>query len=174
MKDLIKKHGDKLEPIAWVLLVIGNLGNVETSSVFNITSIIIGIIFVLLIVGYSMDIIEPLTSSLVRATKSILFLIILNGTLMEWTAINFSTEPHQTGWEFTGMIMLAVGIFPIAVLAGLIAFSIELVFKKMKVATFIGHFFEKIKIKVFFWTAVVLLLWVVGPIWINSSSSWFN
>ena len=93
---------------------------------------------------------------------------------MEWTAINFSTEPHQTGWEFVGMIMLVYEIFPIAVLAGLIAFSIELLFKKMKVATFIGHFFEKIKIKVFFWTAVVLLLWVVGPIWINSSSSWFN
>jgi len=34
-------------------------------------------------------------------------------------------------------------------------------------ATLIGHFFEKIKIKVFFWTVVVLLLWVVGPIWIG-------
>ena len=64
---------------------------------------------------------------------------------MEWTAINFSIEYHQTGWEFFGMIWLAVEIFPKAVLAALIAI-------------FIGHFFEKIKIKVFFWTAVVLLL----------------
>ena len=168
MKNFIKKHGDKLEPIAWVLLVIGNLGNVETSSAFNATLIIIGIIFVLLIIGYSMDIIEPLTSSWVRATKSILFLIILNGTLMEWTAINFSTEYHQTGWEFVGMIMLVFEIFPIAASAALIAIFIELLFKrKIKRATFIGHFFEKIKIKVFFWTAVVSLLWLVGPIWIG-------
>ena len=167
MKDFMKKHGDKLEPIAWVLLFMGTVSNVEASL---ITSIIIGIIFVLLIIGYSMDIIEPLTSSLVRATKSIFFLIILNSLIMEWTAINFSTEYHQTGWEFVGIIMLVYEIFPIAVLVGLLAFSIELLFKKIKVATFIGHFFEKIKIKVFFWTAVVLLLWVVGPIWINSLS----
>jgi len=168
MKDFIKKHGDKLEPIAWACLLFGNLSNVDTSSVFNITSIIIGIIFVLLIVGYSMDIIEPLTSSWLRATTSILFLIILNGLIMEWTAINFSTEYHQTGWEFAGMIMLVLKIFPIAVSAALIAIFIELLFTKIKVATFIGHFFEKIKIKVFFWTAVVLLLWVVGPIWIKN------
>ena len=168
MKDFIKKHGDKLEPIAWACLLFGNLSNVDTSSVFNITSIIIGIIFVLLIVGYSMDIIEPLTSSWLRATTSILFLIILNGLIMEWTAINFSTEYHQTGWEFAGMIMLVLKIFPIAVSAALIAIFIELLFKKIKVATFIDHFFEKIKIKVFFWTAVVLLLWVVGPIWIKN------
>ena len=40
MKNFIKKHGEKLEPIAWVLLVIGSF---STSSAFN-TLIIIGII----------------------------------------------------------------------------------------------------------------------------------
>ena len=88
------------------------------------------------------------------AIGSIIFLIILNGTLMEWTAINFSTEPHQTGWEFMGMIMLAGVIIP----------------SSLFVTSFIGLWFEKIKIKLFFWIAVLILLGWVGPIWINSLS----
>ena len=29
-------------------------------------------------------------------------------------AVNFSTEPHQTGWEFGGMFMLMAAVIPIA------------------------------------------------------------
>ena len=202
MKDLIKKHRDKLKPIAWVLLLLGILkisaypvvnslvaligyilmvgsilegedskrnkikniletlawvllliGIVITSSPLRISASVVGAILIvcsILVGGYSMKIIEPLTSTWKRAIWSVVFLIVLNGILMEWTAINFSTEPHQTGWEFMGMIMLAGVIIP----------------SSLFVTSFIGLWFEKIKIKLFFWIAVLILLGSVGPIWI--------
>ena len=154
MKDLIKKHGDKLEPIAWVLVLIGIF---ITGSPLLISLSVISVILIvcsILVGGYSMKIIEPLTSTWKRAIWSVVFLIVLNGILMEWTAINFSTEPHQTGWEFVGMIMLASVTIP----------------SSLFVTSFIGLWFEKIKIKLFFWIAVLILLGWVGPIWINSLS----
>ena len=206
MKDLIKKHRDKLKPIAWVLLLLGILkisaypvvnslvaligcilmvgsilegedskrnkikniletlawvllliGIIITSSPLRISASVVGAILIvcsILVGGYSMKIIEPLTSTWKRAIWSVVFLIVLNGILMEWTAINFSTEPHQTGWEFMGMIMLAGVIIP----------------SSLFVTSFIGLWFEKIKIKLFFWIAVLILLGWVGPIWINSLS----
>ena len=57
---------------------------------------------------------------------------------------------HQTGWEFAGMIWLASVTIPSSLL----------------VTSFIGLWFEKIKIKLFFWIAVLILLGSVGPIWI--------
>jgi len=208
MKDLIKKHRDKLKPIAWVLLLLGILkisaypvvnslvaligcilmvgsilegedskrnkikniletlawvllliGIIITSSPLRISASVVGAILIvcsILVGGYSMKIIEPLTSTWKRAIWSVVFLIVLNGILMEWTAINFSTQPHQTGWEFAGMIMLAGVIIP----------------SSLFVTSFIGLWFEKIKIKLFFWIAVLILLGWVGTIWINSSSSW--
>ena len=208
MKDLIKKHRDKLKPIAWVLLLLGILkisaypvvnslvaligcilmvgsilegedskrnkikniletlawvllliGIIITSSPLRISASVVGAILIvcsILVGGYSMKIIEPLTSTWKRAIWSVVFLIVLNGILMEWTAINFSTQPHQTGWEFAGMIMLAGVIIP----------------SSLFVTSFIGLWFEKIKIKLFFWIAVLILLGWVGPIWINSLSSW--
>ena len=208
MKDLIKKHRDKLKPIARVLLLLGILkisaypvvnslvaligyilmvgsilegedskrnkikniletlawvllliGIIITSSPLRISASVVGAILIvcsILVGGYSMKIIEPLTSTWKRAIWSVVFLIVLNGILMEWTAINFSTQPHQTGWEFVGMIMLAGVIIP----------------SSLFVTSFIGLWFEKIKIKLFFWIAVLILLGWVGTIWINSSSSW--
>ena len=156
MKDLIKKHGDKLEPIAWVLVLIGIF---ITGSPLLISLSVISVILIvcsILVGGYSMKIIEPLTSTWKRAIWSVVFLIVLNGILMEWTAINFNTQPHQTGWQFAGMIMLASVTIPSSLL----------------VTSFIGLWFEKIKIKLFFWIAVLILLGWVGPIWINSLSSW--
>ena len=204
MKDLIKKHRDKLKPIAWVLLLLGILkisaypvvnslvaligyilmvgsilegedskrnkikniletlawvllliGIIITSSPLRISASVVGALLIvcsILVGGYSMKIIEPLTSTWKRAIWSVVFLIVLNGILMEWTAINFSTQPHQTGWQFTGMIMLASVTIP----------------SSLFVTSFIGLWFEKIKIKLFFWIAVLILLGWVGPIWINS------
>jgi len=206
MKDLIKKHRDKLKPIAWVLLLLGILkisaypvvnslvaligyilmvgsilegedskrnkikniletlawvllliGIIITSSPLRISASVVGAILIvcsILVGGYSMKIIEPLTSTWKRAIWSVVFLIVLNGILMEWTAINFSTQPHQTGWQFVGMIMLASVTIP----------------SSLFVTSFIGLWFEKIKIKLFFWIAVLILLGWVGPIWINSLS----
>ena len=197
MKDLIKKHRDKLKPIAWVLLLLGILkisaypvvnslvaligcilmvgsilegedskrnkikniletlawvllliGIIITSSPLRISASVVGAILIvcsILVGGYSMKIIEPLTSTWKRAIWSVVFLIVLNGILMEWTAINFSTQPHQTGWQFTGMIMLASVTIP----------------SSLFVTSFIGLWFEKIKIKLFFWVSILLFS---GPV----------
>ena len=173
MKDLIKKHGDKLEPIAWVLVLIGIF---ITGSPLLISLSVISVILIvcsILVGGYSMKIIEPLTDTWKRAILSFVFLIILNGILMEWAAVNFSTESHQTGWEFAGMIMLMYAVIPIAASLALIIEAIRYIFKKF-IPSHINAFLGKISIKVFFWVAVITLIKFVGPIWINSSSSWVN
>ena len=95
------------------------------------------------------------------ATGLIIFLIILNGILMEWTAVNFPTEYHQTGWQFVGMIVLISVIIPVSLLASLLITSLISLWRK-----------QKPKDKLFFWTAVVtafvlLLVWA-GPIWIKN------
>ena len=91
----------------------------------------------------------------------IIFLIILNGILMEWTAVKFPTEYHQTGWEFVGMIMMMVFIIPSSLLASLLITGLISLWRK-----------QKPKDKLFFWTAVVtafvLLLGLLGPIWIKN------
>ena len=96
------------------------------------------------------------------ATGLIIFLIILNGILMEWTAVNFPTVYHQTGWEFVGMIMLIIRNNP----CFLIGFLIDNWSHKSLEET------EAQSHTMLFWTAVVtgfvLLLGVVGPIWIKN------
>lgn len=92
-------------------------------------------------------------ASWLASIGAIIFLIILNSILMEWTAVNFPTEYHQTGWQFVGMIMLASVIIPASLLVtGLIS-----LWRK-----------QKPKTKLFFRTAVVFLLVWVGPIWLIS------
>jgi antitoxin component YwqK of YwqJK toxin-antitoxin module len=91
----------------------------------------------------------------------IIFLIILNGTLMEWTAVKFPTVYHQTGWQFVGMFMMMLYIIPASLLASLLITGLISLWRK-----------QKPKAKLFFWTAVVtavvLLLGWVGPIWIKN------
>ena len=107
------------------------------------------------------DFIKNLTSAWVRAIGLIIFLIILNGILMEWTVVNFPTVYHQTGWEFVGMIMLISVIIPVSLLASLLITGLISLWRK-----------QKPKAILFFWTAVttavVLLLVWVGPIWIKN------
>ncbi len=171
MKDLIKKYRDNLEPIGWILLIIGFF---ITSSPLRISASVFGALLIvcfILVGGYSMKIIEPLTDTWKRAILSLVFLIILNGILMEWAAVNFSTGSHQTGWEFAGMILLMYAVIPIAASLALIIEAIRYIFKKF-IPSHINAFLWKISIKVFFWVAVITLIKFVGPIWINSSSSW--
>ena len=91
----------------------------------------------------------------------IIFLIILNGTLMEWTAVKFPTVYHQTGWQFVGMIMMMLYIIPASLLASLLITGLISLWRK-----------QKLKAELFFWTAVttavVLLLVWQGPIWIKN------
>ena len=160
-----------LEGLPWILLIIGFF---ITSSPLRISASVFGALLIvcfMLLGGYFMKIIEPLTDTWKRAILSFVFLIILNGILMEWAAVNFSTEPHQTGWEFAGMIMLMYAVIPIAASLALIIEAIRYIFKKF-IPSHINAFLGKISIKVFFWVAVITLIKFVGPIWINSSSSW--
>ena len=104
---------------------------------------------------------KNLTSGWVRAISLIILIIFLNGILMEWTAVNFPTVYHQTGWEFVGMIMLMFVIIPASLLASLLITSLMSLWRK-----------QKPKAILFFWTAVltavVLLLVWAGPIWIKN------
>jgi len=160
-----------LEGLPWILLIIGFF---ITSSPLRISASVFGALLIvcfMLLGGYFMKIIEPLTDTWKRAILSFVFLIILNGILMEWAAVNFSTESHQTGWESAGMIMLMYAVIPIAASLALIIEAIRYIFKKF-IPSHINAFLGKISIKVFFWVAVITLIKFVGPIWINSSSSW--
>ncbi len=157
-----------LEGLAWLLLVIGIF---ITSSPLRISASVFGALLIvcfMLLGGYFMKIIEPLTDTWKRAILSFVFLIILNGILTEWAAVNFSTEPHQTGWEFGGMFMLMYAVIPIAASPALIIVAISYIFKKF-IPSHINAFLGKISIKIFFWVAVMAMLKFAGPIWINSS-----
>ena len=157
-----------LEGLPWILLIIGFF---ITSSPLRISASVVGAILIvcfMLLGGYFMKIIEPLTDTWKRAILSFVFLIILNGILMEWAAVNFSTESHQTGWESAGMIMLMYAVIPIAASLPLIIEAIRYIFKKF-IPSHINAFLGKISIKVFFWVAVITLIKFVGPIWINLS-----
>jgi antitoxin component YwqK of YwqJK toxin-antitoxin module len=108
------------------------------------------------------DFIKKLTSTgWAGAIGLIIFLIILNGTLMEWTAVKFPTVYHQTGWQFVGMIMMMLYIIPASLLASLLITGLISLWRK-----------QKLKAELFFWTAVttavVLLLVWQGPIWIKN------
>jgi hypothetical protein len=41
--------------------------------------------------------------------------IVICGSLVEWYALNYS-ENHQSGWQFTGMIMMAIIVIPLSLL----------------------------------------------------------
>ena len=156
MKDLIKKHRrNLLITFAWILVLIGMFVRtpIEGGIVFGALLIVIS----LLIAGYNKKIWDnlPLTSSWAGAISSIIFFIILFSGFLEWSSNTFSSEYHQRGWHFTGAIIL-MAVIPLSLF----------------VTSFIGLWFEKIKIKLFFWIAVLILLGWVGTIWINSSSSW--
>ena len=153
LKDFIKKHRrNLLITFAWILVLVGMFVRtpIEGGIVFGALLIVIS----LLIAGYNMKIWDnlPLTSSWVGAISSILFFIILFSGFVEWSSNTFSSEYHQRGWHFTGAIILMAVIIP----------------SSLFVTSFIGLWFEKIKIKLFFWIAVLILLGWVGLIWINS------
>ena len=41
--------------------------------------------------------------------------IFICGSIVEWYAVNYS-ENHQSGWQFTGMIMMAIIVIPLSLL----------------------------------------------------------
>ena len=46
---------------------------------------------------------------------STLIWILICGSIVEWYAVNYS-ENHQSGWQFTGMIMMAIIVIPLSLL----------------------------------------------------------
>ena len=47
--------------------------------------------------------------------SSTLIWILICGSIVEWYAVNYS-ENHQSGWQFTGMIMMAIVVIPLSLL----------------------------------------------------------
>ncbi len=47
-------------------------------------------------------------------------LIVICGSIVEWYAVNYS-ENHQSGWQFTGMAMMAIIVIPFSFLLSLIS-----------------------------------------------------
>ena len=47
--------------------------------------------------------------------SSTLIWILVCGSIAEWYALNHS-ENHQSGWQFTGMIMMAIIVIPLSLL----------------------------------------------------------
>ena len=159
MKDFIKKHlRDSLITFAWKLVIVG---------MFVMSPIVGGIVFgalliviCLLIAGYSMEIWDnlPLTSSWAGAISSILFFIILFCGFVEWYEVNFSSDYHQSGWHFTGALILISVIIPLSLLVTVfIALLKKLPFIK----------FETSNIKLFFWISILMFAGWIKPILIN-------
>ena len=159
LKDFIRKHRrDLLIALAWILVLVGMTvrAPIEGGIVFGALLIVIS----LLIAGYSMKIWDnlPLTSSWVGAIGSILFFIILFSGFVEWSANTFSSGYHQSGWHFTGAIILISVIIPLSFLVTVfIALLKKLPFIKL----------ETSNIKLFFWISILLFaVWVI-PILIS-------
>ena len=93
------------------------------------------------------------------AIGSLIFLIILNVSLMGWTRGKFPTEYNQ-GWEGFEIMVLMFFIIPASLLASLLLTGLISLWRK-----------QKPKAKLFFWTAVttgvVLLLVYAVPNWIE-------
>ena len=51
--------------------------------------------------------------------SSTLIWILICGSIVEWYAVNYS-ENHQSGWQFTGMIMMATIVIPVPLIIGTI------------------------------------------------------
>ena len=159
MKDFIKKHlRDSLITFAWILVLVGMfvMSPIVGCIVFGALLIVIS----LLIAGYSMEIWDnlPLTSSWAGAISSILFFIILFCGFVEWYEVNFSSDYHQSGWHFTGALILISVIIPLSLLVTVfIALLKKLPFIK----------FETSNIKLFFWISILMFAGWIMPILIN-------
>ena len=154
LKDFIKKHHrDLLIALAWILALVGMfvMTPIEGGIVFGALLIVIS----LLIAGYNMKIWDnlPLTSSWTGAISSILFFIILFSGFVEWSSNTFSSDYHQSGWHFTGALILISVIIPLSLLVTVfIALLKKLSFIKL----------ETSNIKLFFWISILLLaVWVI-------------
>ena len=159
LKDFIKKHHrDLLIALAWILVLVGMFVRtpIEGGIVFGALLIVIS----LLIAGYNMKIWDnlPLTSSWTGAISSILFFIILFCGFVEWYEVNFSSDYHQSGWHFTGALILISVIIPLSLLVTVfIALLKKLPFIK----------FETSNIKLFFWISILMFAGWIMPILIN-------
>ena len=153
MEKFIKKHQrDLLIALAWILVLVGMFVRtpIEGGIVFGALIIVI----FLLIAGYNKKIWDnlPLTSSWAGAISSILFFIILFSGFVEWSSNTFGSEYHQSGWHFTGAIILT-SLIPLSFLVTVfIALIKKLPFIKL----------ETSNIKLFFWISILLVaFWVI-------------
>ena len=59
--------------------------------------------------------VKKINISYERLNLLTVLLIVVCGSIAEWYAVNYS-ENHQSGWQFTGMIMMAIIVIPLSLL----------------------------------------------------------
>tara|TARA_Y100001968_G_scaffold132332_1_gene120780 strand:+ start:51 stop:347 length:297 start_codon:yes stop_codon:yes gene_type:complete len=64
--------------------------------------------------------VKKINFSYERLTLFTVILIVICGSIVEWYAVNYS-ENHQSGWQFTGMVMMAIIVIPFSFLLSLIS-----------------------------------------------------
>ena len=153
MKNFINRYQNILVILSWVLVLIGMFAmSPITGSIVYVSLLII---ISLLISGYYMAVWDnfPLTSSVGNAISFITFLILLLTGFFEWYYVNFKSDNHQSGWHFTGAIMLLIIVIGISYLiTGLIEISKKLPFIS----------FATPNAKIFFWVSLVIYaVWLI-------------
>ena len=153
MKNFINRYQNILVILSWILVLIGMFAmSPITGSIVYVSLLII---ISLLISGYYMAVWDnfPLTSSVGNAISFITFLILLLTGFFEWYYVNFNSDNHQSGWHFTGAIMLLIAVIGISYLiTGLIEISKKLPFIS----------FATPNAKIFFWVSLLIYaVWLI-------------
>ena len=153
MKNLINRYQKFLVTLSWILVLIGMFVMSPITGFIVYVSLLI--ILSLLISGYYMAVWDnfPLTSSTGNAISFISFLILLVTGFFEWYFVNFNSDDHQSGWHFTGAIMLLITVIGISYLiTGLIDISKKLPFIS----------FSTPNGKIFFWVSLfIYAAWLI-------------
>ena len=153
MKNFINRYQNFLVILSWILVLLGMF--VMSPITGSIVYVFLLIIISLLISGYYLAVWDnfPLASSVGNAISFIAFLILLITGFFEWYFVNFNSDNHQSGWHFTGAIMLLITVIGISYLiTGLIEISKKLPFIS----------FATPNAKIFFWVSLLIYaVWLI-------------
>ena len=84
--------------------------------------------------------------------SSTLIWILICGSIVEWYAVNYS-ENHQSGWQFTGMIMMAIIVIPLSLI--------------------ISEYFKKdIRKRVYLLVTLILVPGIYFLLWSGALANW--
>ena len=81
--------------------------------------------------------------------------IFICGSIVEWYAVNYS-ENHQSGWQFTGMIMMTIIVIPLSLLLSQIS----------------EYFKKDIGKRVYLLVALILVPGIYLLLWSGALANW--